>query len=99
MVVLGLNATLTAEVMAVGDAHVFSGFLTSTNTAFLSKATNYFSQCFYRGERQTYAGKEVRLSRGSNSQPPGHESDTFTTEPPERGKIIFGKAKVCSLYT
>ena len=28
LVVLGFNATLTAVIMVVGDAHVFPGFLT-----------------------------------------------------------------------
>ena len=41
--------------------------------------------CFCRGERRKYAGKKSRLNRGSNSKPPGHESDTLTTEPPGRG--------------
>ena len=39
-----------------------------------------------RGERRNNAGKKVRLNRVSNSQPPGHESDTLTTEPPGRGE-------------
>ena len=45
LVVLGFNATLTAKVisMAVGDAHVFPGFLTPVLTTFLSKASDYFS--------------------------------------------------------
>ena len=30
-------------------------------------------------------GKKSRLNRGSNSQQPGNESDTLTTEPPGRG--------------
>ena len=30
---------------------------------------------------------KIRLNRGSNSQPPGHESDMLTTEPPGRGFI------------
>ena len=59
---------------------------TSTNTTFLSKATDYFLTCFCRGERRKYAGKKSRLNRGSNSQTPGHESDTLTTEPPGRGR-------------
>ena len=32
-----------------------------------------------------YAWKKSRLSRGSNSQPSSHESDTLTTKPPRRG--------------
>ena len=34
---------------------------------------------------QKYAGKTVRLNQGSNSQPPGHESNMLTTEPSRRG--------------
>ena len=68
--------------MAVGDAHVFSGFLTPVLTQlFFPKPPTTFLKCFSRGERRKYAEKKVRLNRGSNSQPPGHESDTFTTEP------------------
>ena len=68
--------------MAVGDAHVFSGFLTPVQTQlFFPKPPTTFHTCFYRGERQKYARKKVCLNRRSNSQPPGHESDTLTTEP------------------
>ena len=72
--------------MAVGDAHVFPGFLTPVLTQlFFPKPPTTFPTCFCRGERRKYAGKKVRVNRGSNSQPPGHESDTLTTEPPRRG--------------
>ena len=74
--------------MAVGDAHVFPGFLTPVLTQlFFPKPLTTFLTCFCRGERRKYAGKKSRLNRGSNSQPPGHESDTLTTEPPR----VFGK--------
>ena len=81
LVVLRFNATLTAKVMmAVGDAHVFPGFLTPVLTLlFFTKSPTTFLTCFCRGERRKYAGKKSRLNRGSNSQPPGHESDTLTT--------------------
>ena len=72
--------------MAVGDAHVFPGFLTPVLTQlFFPKPPTTFLTCFCRGERQKYVKKKVRLNRGSNSQPPGHESDMLTTEPPGRG--------------
>ena len=72
--------------MAVGDAHVLPGFLTPVLTQlFLPKPPTTFLTCFCRGERRKYAGKQSRLNRGSNSQPPGHESDTLTTAPPGRG--------------
>ena len=74
--------------MAVDDACVFPGFLTPVLTQlFLQKPPTTFLTCFCRGERRKYAGKKSRLNRGSNSQPPGHESDTLTTEPPMRGHL------------
>ena len=71
--------------MAVGDAHAFPGFLTPvlTQISFLS-----------RGKTQKYAGEKVRLNRVSNSQPPSHESDMLTTEPPGRGFV--GKVLISS---
>ena len=75
--------------MAVGDAYVFPGFLTPVLTQlFFPKPLTTFLTCFCRGERQKYARKKSRLNRGSNSQPPGHESDTLSTEPPGRGYIF-----------
>ena len=72
--------------MAVGDAHVFPGFLTAVLTQlFFPKPPTTFLTCFCRGERQKHGGKKVRLNQGSNSQPSGHESDTLTNEPPGRG--------------
>ena len=69
--------------MAVGDAHVIPDSLTLVLTQiFFPKPPTTFPTCFCRGENKKYAGKKVRLNRGSNSQPPGHESDTLTTEPP-----------------
>ena len=76
--------------MAVGDAHVFPGFLTPVLTQlFFPKPPTTFLTCFCRGERQKYAGKKSRLNRGSSSQPPGHESDTLTAEPPWRGLCLY----------
>ena len=72
--------------MAVGDAHAFPGFLTPVLTQlYFPKPPTTFLTCFCGGERRKDAGKEVRLNSGSNSQPPGHESDMLTTEPPGRG--------------
>ena len=72
--------------MAVGDAYVFPGFLTPVLTQlFFPKPPATFLTCFCRGERRKYTGKKSRLNHGSNSQPPGHESNTLTTEPPGRG--------------
>ena len=71
--------------MAVGVVYVFSGFLTAVLTQlFFPKPPTIFLTYFCRGGRRKHAGKKSRLNRGSNSQPPGHESDTLTTEPPGR---------------
>ena len=68
--------------MTVGDAYVFPGFFTPVLTQlFFPKPPTTFLTCFCRGERRKYAGKKSRINLGSNSQPPGHESDTLTTEP------------------
>ena len=79
--------------MAVGDAYVFPDSLTSTNSTFFPKPSTTLLTCFCRGERRKFAGKKSRLNRGSNSQPPGHEPDTLTTEPPGRGRKPWGKRK------
>ena len=69
--------------MAIGDAYVFPAFLTPVLTQlFFPKPPTTFLTCFCRGERRKYAGKKSCLNWGQNSQPPGHESDTLTTEPP-----------------
>ena len=66
--------------MAVGEAHMFPGFLTPVLTQLLfPKPPTTFLTCFRRSERRKYSGKKVRLKRGLNSQLPGHESDTLTT--------------------
>ena len=68
--------------MAVADAHVFPGFLTPVliQLSFQSHRLLFsHASAEVRGD-----GKEVRLNRVMNSQPPGHESDTLTTEPPGR---------------
>ena len=89
--------------MAVGDAHVFPGFLTPVLTQlFFAKPPTTFRTCFCRGERRKYAGKKLRLNRRSNSQPPGRNSGgkplvQWFTNPSESQKkspmdwLIFGK--------
>ena len=72
--------------MAVGDAYVFPVFFTPVLTElFFPKPPTTFPTRFCRGERQKYAGRKILPNRGSNSQPPGHESDTLTIEPAGRG--------------
>ena len=88
LVVLGFKTTLTAKVTSWWSVthYVFPGFLTPLLTQlFFPKPLTTFLTCFCRGERRKYAGKNSRLNRGSNSQPPGHESDTLNTEPPGWG--------------
>ena len=46
--------------MAVGDAHVFPGFLTPVLTQlFFPRPPTTFLTCFCTGERRNYAGKKV----------------------------------------
>ena len=82
--------------MAVSDAYVCPGFLTPVLTQlFFPKSPTTFLACLCRGERRKYAGKKSCLDRGSNSQPPGHESDTLTTEPLGRGDMHWKKGSKC----
>ena len=72
--------------MAVSDAYVFPDSLTPVLTQhFFPKPLTTFLTCFCRGEMRKHAGKKVCLNRRSNSQPPGHESNMLTTEPPGWG--------------
>ena len=66
--------------MAVGDAHVFPGFLTPVLTQF-SFQSHRLLFLHASGEVRD----EKRPERKFPSQPPGHESDTLTFEPPGRG--------------
>ena len=76
--------------MAAGDAYVFPGFLTPILTQlFFLKPPTTFLTCFCGGDRRKYARKKSRLNRESNSQSPGHETVTFTTEPPGRRRQDF----------
>ena len=91
LVVMGCNATLTARIISWRSmTHMFPGFFTPVPTLhFFPKPLTTFLTCFCRGERRKYAGKKSRLNRGSNSQPPGYESDTLTTGPPKRRKNLL----------
>ena len=89
LVVFEFNATLTAKVISLRSV-THMCFLAFSHWSvliqlFFPKPPTTFLTCFYRGERRKYAGKKSGLNRGSNSRPPGHESDTLTTEPPGRG--------------
>ena len=86
--------------MAVGDAYVFSGFLTPVPTQlFFPKPLTIFLTCFCRGEKRKYTEKKSLLNRGFNSQPSGHESNKLTTEPPGRGtkEKPFHKNYTCEI--
>ena len=69
----------------------FSSFLTPVLTQlFFQKPLTSFLTCFCRDEKPKYAGKKSCLNQGLNSQPPGHESDTLTTEPTGRRYTFQG---------
>ena len=70
--------------MAVGDAHVFPGFFTPVLT-----------HLSFQNQRQIFSHASAEV-RGENkpermfaSQPPGHKSDTLTTEPTGLGFFFF----------
>ena len=86
---LGLAPLNSQGHMAVGDAHVFPGFLTPVlkQLSFQSHRL-LFLTCFCRGERQKYTRKKVPLNLGSNSRPPVHEPDMLTTELLGRGRSM-----------
>ena len=80
--------------MAVGDAYVFPGFLTPvpTQISFQSHQLLFsHASAEVRGENKT--GKKFGLNQVSNSQPPGHESDMLTTEPPGLGRSTMEPSK------
>ena len=68
--------------MAVRDAHVFPGFLTPVLTQISFQSHRLL---FSHAAAESRGGKKFHLNWVSNSQPPGHESDMLTTEPPGRG--------------
>ena len=87
LVAVGFNSS--GHIIAVDGAQVFPGFFTPVLTQlFFPKPPTTFLTWFCRGERRKYVGKKVCLNRGLNSQPPDHESDTLTTEPPRRGVVL-----------
>ena len=58
--------------MAVGDAHVFPGFLTPVLTQlFFPKPPTTFLTCFCRGERQKYTGKKPNKALTLSQTSPG----------------------------
>ena len=73
--------------MAVGDTQVFPGFPTPVLAQLLSRATDYFSHMIQQRWEAEIRRKESSPQPGielTSSQPPGHESDALTTEPPEQ---------------
>ena len=71
--------------MEVGDARVFPGFLTPV----LSQLTFQSHRLLFSHASAEVRGENTQerkfVSTGYRTQPPGHESDTFTTGPPGRG--------------
>ena len=85
---IGVYATLTAKVISwrwVTHMYILAFSHQDKDNFLFQKPPTTFLTCFSRGDRPKYVGKKVRLNRVSKSQPPGHESDTLTTEPPGRG--------------
>ena len=95
------NATLTAKVISwrlMTHMTVFPGFLTPVDLLtqlFFQSDRLLFSHSSAEVRGENTPGRTVRLNRRSNSQPPGHESDTLTTEPPGRVYQPFGICLYC----
>ena len=91
---LRINGTLTVKVISWPSvAHTWLSH-TSTNTNFFPKPPTASLKYLSRGERRKYARKKVRLNLVSNSQPPSHESNMLTNEPPGQGRAGQGRAKL-----
>ena len=72
--------------MAVGDAHVFPGFLTRVPTQVsFQKHRQLFSHASAEVRGENTPERKFALTGDRTHKPPGHESDTLTTEPPGRG--------------
>ena len=74
--------------MAVGDAHVFPGFLNSTNITFFPKPLTTFLTCVSRGERQNtpersspQPGLELIHQVMSQTRLQKHPAGTLSLEP------------------
>ena len=95
-----VNATLTAEV---------TSWRSVTHMCFLAFSHQYYHNISFQSHRLlfSHASAEVRgentpetkvASTGdrTHKQPPGHESDTLTTEPPGRGfdSVVNGYPKL-----
>ena len=64
--------------MVVGDAHVFPSFLTPVLTELSFKSYRLlFSHASAEVRGKNTSKKKFRLNGVSNSQPPGHKSDTL----------------------
>ena len=73
--------------MAVGDAYVFPGFLKPVLTQlFFQKSQLLFSHASAEVRGENTPERKV-ASTGDQTQPPGRESDTLTTEPPRQGTL------------
>ena len=81
--------------MVVNDAHVFPGFLKPVLKR-ISFQSHRLLFSHASAEAKIRQEKEIRLNRVWNAQPPGHESDTLTTEPPGRGALNLGRSKTLS---
>ena len=97
LVVLRFIATLTAKVISCRQWCTCVSWLshTSTNTTFLSKATDDFSHMLLQRWEAKIRRKENLPQPGLNSQPPGHEFDTLTTEPPGWGHLCDSLYQAC----
>ena len=74
--------------MAVGDPHVFHGFLTPVLTQIsIQSHLLPFSHASPEVREEKTPKRKFASPRVLNSKKPGYESDTLTTEPPGWGRV------------
>ena len=77
------------HIIAVGDANMFTGILTPVLTQISFQSHRLLFSHASAEVRGKIHRKQISLNRIWNSQPPGDDSDTLTTEPPWRGPRYY----------
>ena len=100
VVVLGFNATLTAQVISWWSVtHMFPGFLTQVPKLLSFQSHRLlFSHASAEVRGENTPEREIASNRVSSSQPQGHESGMLTTESPGRGDYLYTLIDLMKLF-
>ena len=85
--------------MAVGDAHVFPGFLTPVLTQIYFQSHRLLFSHASAEARGQHTPERNFANQVSNSQPPDDGADTLTTEPPGRDELIVERPAITAKQT